>query len=45
MELRLGKREKMLKILNKTPIFLKSEFDKLDNIINNNEIQLFNKKY
>jgi hypothetical protein len=39
------KGKKMLKILNKTPIFLKSEFDKLDNIINNNEIQLFNKKY
>lgn len=39
------KGRKMLKILNNTPIFSKSEFSKLDNIINNNEIRLFTNKY
>ena len=32
----------MLKILNKTPIFIQDEFSKLDSIISNNEIDLFN---
>jgi hypothetical protein len=31
----------MLNILNNTPIFLQSEFDKLDSVISNNEIDLF----
>ena len=32
----------MLKILNKTPIFIRDEFSRLDSIISNNEIDLFN---
>ena len=35
----------MLNILNNTPIFLKSEFDKLDSVISNNEIDLFEYYY
>ena len=36
-----AKGRNMLNILNNTSIFLQSEFDKLDNIIPNNEIDLF----
>lgn len=32
----------MLKVLNKTPIFIQDEFSKLDSIIFNNEIDIFN---
>lgn len=35
------KGKNMLNILNNTSIFLQAEFDKLDNIIPNNEIDLF----